>query len=354
MFILQRYIAKTILTSTILVLSVLLGLYTFMDVINELNDLDKEKYKIFNIISYISLSTPRRIYELLPIAALVGSILGLGNLASQSELLVIQAAGISIVQIIKKVMVVAIILIVIAILIGEVLRPLAEQKAYAIKLIAQKGIGSLKSNSSFWTRDSLSFNHIERILSGDKFWGISIYEFNINNRLRIITKAKTAEYEGDSWILSEVKQSIINEQGIIARSLEYARWKSQLNPKMVNIILVPPEFLSAWRLIGYIEFLSRNSQKVEQYRVAFWMKIMMPISAAVMIILSASFIFGPLRSSSIGGRMLVGVIVGICFNLFNQSFQSLGLVFGFVPWLTAVFPSLSFTGIAYYFIKRAR
>ena len=354
MSVLQCYIAKTILTSTILVLSVLLGLYIFMDFINELHNLDKEKYQISNIISYIVLSTPQRIYELLPISALIGSILGLGNLASQSELLVMQAAGISISQIIKKAMVVAIILIIIAILIGEVLRPLAEQRARAIQSLEQKGTVDSKSNNGFWTRDGLNFNHIERILSSGIFLGVSIYEFNANNELRIITKAKIAEYEGNSWILSNVKQSIINEQGIIARSLEYARWKSQLNPKMVNIILVPPEFLSAWRLIGYIEFLSRNSQKVEQYRVAFWMKIMMPISAAVMIILSASFIFGPLRSSSIGGRMLVGVIVGICFNLFNQSFQSLGLVFGFVPWLTAVFPSLSFTGIAYYFIKRAR
>lgn len=353
MSVLQCYIAKTILTSTILVLSVLLGLYIFMDFINELHNLDKEKYQISNIISYIVLSTPQRIYELLPISALIGSILGLGNLASQSELLVMQAAGISISQIIKKAMVVAIILIIIAILIGEVLRPLAEQRARAIQSLEQKGTVDSKSNNGFWTRDGLNFNHIERILSSGIFLGVSIYEFNANNELRIITKAKIAEYEGNSWILSNVKQSIINEQGIIARSLEYAKWKSQLNPNMVNIIIVPPELLPAWRLIKYIKFLSRNHQKIKHYQVTFWMKIMMPISAAVMIILSVSFIFGPLRSTSIGGKMLVGVIVGICFNLFNQGFQNLGLIFGFLPWLMAVFPSIAFTGVAYYFIRRA-
>ena len=354
MTVLQRYIAKTILASTLLVLFVLLGLYTFMDFMTELDDLGKGQYDISNIAAYIALSMPKRIYELLPVAALLGSVLGLGNLASQSELVVMRAAGISVTQINKAVMIVAIGLMLIAVIIGEVLRPPAEQKAREIQSIAQDGTIGSESEHGFWTRDGLHFNHIEQILPDGRFSGISIYEFDTENRLRIITKAEIAEYddEDDSWTLSDIVQSTIDEQGVQARSVEHARWKSQLNPGMVNIVVVPPEFLPVWSLLEYVSFLKQNHQAVEKYQMAFWMKIMMPISSAVMVFLAVPFIFGPLRSAPIGGRILAGSLVGVGFHLFNQSFQHLGLVFGVLPWIAAAFPTAVFAGIGYYMMKR--
>jgi lipopolysaccharide export system permease protein len=356
MTILQRYIAQTILISTLLVLLILLGLYTFMDFITELDDLGKGQYQIGDIASYIALSMPKRIYELLPVAALLGSVLGLGNLASQSELVVMRAAGMSVAQINKSVMIVAVSLMVVAVFVGEVLRPPAEQKARAIQSIAQSGVVGAESDHGFWSRDGSHFNHIDRILPDGRFSGISIYEFDAANRLRIITESEIAEYddEDDSWILTNIVQSTLDEQGVQIRSIEYARWKSQLNPGMVNIVVVPPEFLPVWSLIQYVSFLKQNHQSVEKYQMAFWMKIMMPISSAVMVFLAVPFIFGPLRSSPIGGRILAGALVGIGFHLFNQSFQHLGLVFGVLPWLAAIFPTAVFAGLGYYMMQRVR
>ena len=352
MSVLQRYIAKTILASTLLVLAVLLGLYTFMDFITELDDLGKGQYQITDIAAYMALSMPKRIYELLPIAALLGSVLGLGNLASQSELVAMRAAGVSVAQINKAVMIVAICLMAIAVIIGEVLRPSAEQKAREVQSVAQTGTVGSRSDHGFWTRDGLHFNHIKQILPDGRFSGISIYEFDPKNRLRIITTAEQAEYEEDSWTLSNVVQSTIDDEGVRVRSVEHARWKSQLNPGMVNIVVVPPEFLPVWGLLEYVSFLKQNHQAVEQYQMAFWMKIMMPISSAVMVFLAVPFIFGPLRSAPVGGRILAGALVGIGFHLFNQSFQHLGLVFGVLPWLAAAFPTAVFAGVGYYLMKR--
>jgi lipopolysaccharide export system permease protein len=352
MTILQRYIAKTILASTLLVLLVLLGLYTFMDFITELDSLGKGSYKLADIFWYIALSTPKRIYELLPIAALLGSVLGLGSLASQSELVVMRAAGISVQQISKAVMIVAGCLMMVAVFTGEVLRPPAEQKAREIQSMAQTGTVGSRSDNGFWTRDGNHFNHIKQILPDGRFSGISIYEFDPQNRLRIVTTAKEAEYDDDSWTLSDVVQSTIDEEGVRVRSIEFARWKSQLNPGMVNIVVVPPEFLPVWSLVSYINYLKRNHQAVEQYQIAFWMKVMMPLSSAVMVFLAVPFVFGPLRSSPIGGRILAGTLVGIGFHLFNQSFQHIGLVFGVIPWLTASFPTIIFAMIGLYFMRR--
>lgn len=342
MGLLQRYIARSILTSTVLVLLILLGLYTFMDFVAELEDLGKGDYHLKEAAIYILLSMPKRIYELLPIAALLGSVLGLGNLASQSELVAMRAAGVSVQQINKAVMIVAICLMLVAVFIGEILRPPLEQRAREIQSTAQTGTVGSRSQHGFWTRDGLHFNHIRRIQADGHFSDISIYEFDNQHRLRMVTKAQEAYYEGDSWTLSDVVQSKIDEQGVEVRSVAHALWRSQLNPGMVNIVLVPPEFLPLWSLLDYIKYLKDNHQASAQYEIAFWIKIMMPLSSAVMVFLAVPFVFGSLRTSPIGGRILIGSLVGISFHLLNQSFQHLGIVFGLLPWLTAAFPTLVF------------
>jgi len=354
MKILQRYIAINIISSTLLVLLVLLGLYTFMDFVTELDDLGKGQYQITDILLYIALTMPKRIYELLPVAALLGSVIGLGNLASQSELVAMRAAGVSIKAINQSVLVVAGILMLVALLMGEVFRPIAEQSARQMQSVAQTGTVGTRSEHGFWTRDGNHFNHIENINSDGSFSNIAIYEFDNKHRLRVVTEAKAAEYQDDSWILSDVVQSKIDEKGIEVRSVTHARWKSQLNPGMVNIVVVPPEFLPVWDLLEYVQYLKTNHQSVAQYELAFWSKMMMPLSTAVMVLLAVPFIFGPLRSSPIGGRILAGTLIGIGFHLFNQSFQHMGLVFGLLPWLASAFPTALFAGLAWWMNSRVR
>jgi len=352
MTILQRYIAQAILTSTGLVLLVLLGLYTFMDFITELEEVGKGEYQLADVLAYLALSMPKRIYELLPIAALLGSVLGLGNLASQSELVVMRAAGISIQGINKAVMIVAVGLVLLALFIGEVIRPPAEQAARELQSMAQTGTVGSRSDNGFWTRDGTHFNHIDRILPDGRFAGVSIYEFDDENRLRVVTQAKEARYDDTGWTLSDVIQSNLDKDGVSVKAVEYAQWRSQLNPGMLNVVIVPPEFLPVWSLVEYIRYLKTNHQSVGQYQMAFWMKVMMPLSSAVMVFLAVPFVFGPLRSTPIGARILVGTLVGIGFHLFNQSFQHIGLVFGVLPWLAASLPTLVFAGIGYYWMKR--
>ena len=352
MTILQRYIAQAILTSTGLVLLVLLGLYTFMDFIVELEDVGKGQYQLTDVLVYLALSMPKRIYELLPIAALLGSVLGLGNLASQSELVVMRAAGISIRGINKAVMFVAIGLMLLALFIGEVIRPPAEQSARELQSVAQTGTAGSRSDNGFWTRDGTHFNHIDRILPDGRFAGVSIYEFDDQNRLRVVTKAKEASYDGEQWTLSGVIQSNLDKEGVSVKAVEYAKWRSQLNPGLLNVVVVPPEFLPVWSLVEYIRYLKTNHQSVGQYHMAFWMKVMMPLSSAVMVFLAVPFVFGPLRSTPIGARILVGALVGIGFHLFNQSFQHIGLVFGVLPWLAASLPTFLFAVVGYYWMNK--
>ncbi len=352
MTILQRYLAKAMLTSTALVLLVLLGLYTFMDFVTELEDIGKGQYHLMEVLRYLALTMPKRFYELLPIAALLGTVLGLGQLASQSELVVMRAAGMSIQQINRAVLIVAFALMVMALLIGELLRPPAEQAARQLQSLAQTGTVGAQSDNGFWTRDGTHFNHIDEILPDGRFAGVSIYEFDDANRLRVVTKAKEARYEAGSWTLSDVLQSTLDESGVSVKAVEYAQWQSHLNPGMVNIVVVPPEFLPVWSLVEYIDYLDTNHQAVDQYRMAFWMKVMMPLSSAVMVFLAVPFVFGPLRSAPMGTRIVFGALVGLGFHLLNQSFQQMGLVYGVAPWFAAMLPTVLFAIAAYAWMRR--
>lgn len=354
MKILNRYIARHILASTVLVLAVLLGIYMFMDFIAELDDLGEGNYALGDILLYLLLTTPKRIYELLPVAALLGSVLGLGTLATQSELVVMRAAGVSIGQISKAVLMVAMVLVLVAVLVGELLRPPAERLALEKQSIAQTGTEGTQSEHGFWTRDGDHFNHIERIDTDGIFEGVKIYEFDEHNRLRVLTKAREARYddEQENWVLRDVVQSELDENGVEVRSISRARWRSQLNPGMLNVVVVPPEFLPVWNLLEYVNYLKDNRQSVGQYELAFWSKLFMPLSSAVMVFLAVPFIFGPLRSVPVGGRILAGALVGIGFHLFNQSFQHIGLVYGVIPWLAAAVPTMVFALIGGLMMRR--
>jgi lipopolysaccharide export system permease protein len=340
--------------STFLVLFMLIALYTFMDFITELDDLGEGSYQMLDIFEYLALTMPKRIYDLLPIAALIGTIVGLGSLASQSELVVMRASGFSITDINKSVLLVAMGMMLVAILVGEGVRPTAEQAARQKQSLAKTGTVAVRTSNGFWTRDGHHFNHIEKINSNGSFNKVSIYEFDEQFRLRIITKARKAEYDGEKWVLTNVVQSRLDEEGVKVRSIKHAKWKTQLNPGMLNIVIVPPEFLPIWRLLDYINYLKENFQSVDDYELAFWTKLMMPISTAVMVLLAVPFIFGPLRSTPVGGRILAGALVGIGFHLFNQTFQQMGLVYGLVPWFAAAFPALIFAGVTWWMNIRIR
>lgn len=352
MRVLTRYIASTILASTALVLAVLLALYTFIDFVTELEDLGKGEYGLAEIARYISLSMPKRIYELLPIAALLGSVVGLGNLASQSELVVMRAAGLSMGKINSAVILVAVVLFIVALFMGEVVRPITEQKAQTFQSLAQTGTVSMQSNYGFWTRDGNHFNHIEYILPNGQFKGISIYQFDDQQRLRKISKAEQASHNSEVWILEQVVHSRIDERSIQVQSEATQQWQSTLNPGMLNVVVVPPEFLPVWSLLDYIQYLKANQQASNRYQLAFWSKLMMPLSAAVMVFIAVPFIFGPLRSSPIGGRVLAGALAGIGFHLFNQMFQHMGLVFGLWPFMSAALPTFLFAGLGIILMRR--
>lgn len=354
MKILDRYLGMAVASSTLVVMLVLIALFFFVDLVDQLGDIGKGNYGLTEAIQYLLLIQPRNIYTVFPLAALLGNLLGLGWLASNSELLVIRAAGVSLVQISLSVMKVGLLMIVAVLLIGEVVAPVSEQYAQTRRSIAISDRITLKTDYGFWTRDGLSFINIRTVLPGQRLGNINIYEFDGQHRLRVVTHASKAHFTKGRWMLKDIIQSHISDDGVDTQRLARASWESLLNPDLINLLSVTPERLSTWDLYKYIDYLHANGQEAKPYEMAFWTRLTWPLSTAIMTFLAIPFVFGSLRTVGMGQRMLTGSLVGIGFYLFNQTFGKVGLIYNFNPLLSTLLPIILFFVVSLILVRKVR
>lgn len=352
MKLLDRHIGITVASSIGLVLLVLLSLDSFFRLVRELNQVGDGNYTYLEMMLYLVLTTPYRLVEFFPIAALLGAITGLGMLASNSELVVMRAAGVSILRIAVSVMKAGLWLIIAVMLLAEYVVPVAEQFAESRRTQMLAEQTALKTDNGFWSRDKRSFLNIRDISPAGEVGDISIYEFDEQHRLRTSTHADKAVYENGQWVLRGITQSDISVEGIKTRSFDGAQWDSILSPALLNIVLIDPLRISIRDLYNYASYLHDNGQDASRYELALWARLFMPVSIGVMLLLAVPFVFGPLRSVSIGQRILVGFLVGLTFFLVNQAFNHLGVVYHIPPLLSAALPAGVFFVLALFMLRR--
>ncbi len=352
MKLLDHYIGKTVLVSTLVVMLVLLALFAFVSFAGELEKVGRGSYDASLAMQYTLLLLPRLAYQLFPIVVLLGAIIGLGTLASQSELIVVRAAGVSLYRIIWTVMKVGLLLLTLMLLVGEFVAPAAEFKAQSLRAEAISGQASFRSDGGLWARDGNSVIHIQDLVSSKQVGRVSVYDFDENNRLQTVTTAGEASYEGSSWLLKQVLRSSVSEDGVDSIREKTLTWQSLLNPELIGVVTVTPDYLSAPGLYRYIEYLSDNGLDSNQYMLALWKKAVMPITTLVMIFLAVPFVFGPLRSVGVGQRIFVGTLFGIGYFLVDQTTGHLGLVYGLPALVSVLIGPALFFAIAAYMFKR--
>ncbi len=352
MKILDRYIGRTIIASVSLVLLILVALFTFFDFVDELEGLGEGSYGLEQIIMFLLLRLPRLCYEMMPMAALVGTLMGLGMLVSNGEMAVIRAAGVSLNRIVFSVMKSAVIIMMIALIIGEFISPYTEQQARNGRSIAKADQIAMKSKYGFWARDGQSYINIRKILPGDRVEQIFIYEFDGSNRLRVSTSAQSAQYQEGKWLLEGIKQTEISDDEITSREIKQASWDSLLKPELLNVVLIKPENLSLIELGRYLTYLRDNNQNTLQYEQAMWIKMFYPLATAVMVFLAIPIVLGKLKSATVGRKVMLGCLIGLIFHIVNQASGQMGMLFEFYPILSAGVPTILTFVIGLFMLRR--
>ena len=354
MRIIDNYIARAVISGTLMVLLVLGALLAFVDFVSEMDDVGKGQYSMLDAALFVLLSLPKRLYEIFPTAVLIGSLLSLGTLAGNSEFTVMRAAGVSIMRIVFSVLRAGFILLVFIALIGELVVPISERQAQTLRAEDLQQTIRLAGEGGFWARDGQRFLHVNHVLPGMSLGQVNIYELSKDNKLLKVTNVKSAHYINDQWRLDGIKQTDFSHDQVESKKIESEVWQKLLNPDLFNVVSVEPDNMSAIDLFKYSRYLKNNDLDSSHYELAFWIKVFTPISSLVMLLIALPFIFGSQRSSGAGNRMLMGLLLGIGFYLLNRMVNHLGQVNHVYPFVSASAPILFAAMISFYALRKVK
>ena len=348
----EKYINREFILSIFIILLGLIALFAFFDFMQEINDLGKGNYGLLQVFTYVLLSLPGRIYEIIPLAVLLGSMLAIGQLAASSELTIIRSSGYSIKRIAKSLIMTGLFFSIITLLIGELITPKSEKNAQQVKINSTASVVSQEFKSGFWIKDGNNFVNIENVLPDASLEDINIYEFDSNFSLRTITRAKTGIFHDGQWKLEKVSQKLILDNIVKTLEIEKGSWKSEIRPEMMNALIISPEKMSIINLFTFINYLKTNNQTTKKYEVALWEKLIHPIIPIIMIIFAVPFGFFNQRSGGKFFKIFIGIIVGISYQIINTMIRHLSLINDWQPFMSSLIPTLIFLTVGLFMIHK--
>ena len=352
--ILSQYLMRTILASTALVLVVLLALAGLFEFIAELDD-TRGDYQTPRVILYTLLRLPQIAFEMLPVAALIGALLGLGALAANSEIVVMRSAGLSVRRLAAMVASTGMLLLVVTALLGEFIAPPLDYFARNMRLEARFGQEEDRLGNATWIRDGRVILHLERVSSEFEFGSIYMFLLDEENGLASIARAENSGIDNeDRWILENLRETRFVDDGVQVVESSRAIENFNIDAETLGISLVKPQSLSGRGLLNYIAYLKRNSLDSRRYETELWYRIARTATVVIMPVLALAFVFGSLRTGGAGARLMIGVVIGLAYYLASEMLANSGQVFNFEPAVIAWLPSALLVVITVFALRRIR
>lgn len=355
----RRYLAREIYRSSSVVLLALIGLFTFFALIEELDDVGS-KFSLLNLFYLEALALPTRLYDLLPIGLLIGAILALASLAQRNELVILRVSGVSGIRLLINLWIITIPLVIGAFAISEYLTPAAEIKSSEAKLMLTGRADGARFYSGYWFKEgdgvhSTRVININRLLSGGQVEGVTLYELNADQELRSFSQAKSGRFSDGELILTDVTQLRIDDKAVQALAnataptqpltnlehLDTHVFATTLTAERLIARVLTPERMSLVTLIDYIDYLQDNNLQTDRQVVAMWRKLAYPFTLLVMITIAAPISFMQTRRGGVGGKVFVGILLGVGFFMLNQLALNVGMLSKWAPWVTALVPNLA-------------
>ncbi len=347
MNLLARYLSGQVLVASGFVLLALMVLFAFFDVLQELGSLGRNNYGLGQVLIVVLLNLPGHLYEILPVAALIGTLFALSRLVGNSEYAVMRVSGLSNWRVAGIFTVIGVILAMLVLVLGEYVAPWSEQAAQRYKLSATRSVVAQQFRSGLWVKDGSSFINVREVMPDNTLRGVEIYGFNAEGRLDWIRAADQARWtNGQSWELQQVVETRFEALGIRADRHERQNWQSVLTPDILSVLLVAPEKMSARTLWRYVAHLKENGQKATRYEFALWSKFISPFVIPIMMLIAMPFAIQGPRAGGTSSKIFIGILVGLGFHLLSRLFGHLGLLNNWPVILVSGLPLLIFLAVA--------
>ncbi|RXZ33393.1 LPS export ABC transporter permease LptG [Oxalobacteraceae bacterium CAVE-383] len=367
MTVLERYFASEIIRSVLFALLAFLSLFAFFDLMGELQEVGHNGYMIQHAMLFVLLGMPGYVYELMPIATLIGTIFTLAQLAARSEFTIMRVSSLSTVMAAKILAKIGVLFMLVTLLFGELLAPKSSELAEKVRLQAQGASVSQQFRSGLWTKDQIRADGVTGAIVGTRFFnaqtitpagrleGVRLYELDNEFHLARIVTARTGDYLGkNTWQLNGVTETSFADGRVqreitaplVLRNLPKESLVSEITPEILSVLFSDPDRMSAYDLLAYTRHLKANNQRTERYEIAFWKKLIYPLSVFVMMAMALPFAYLHFRAGGVSLKIFTGIMIGVSFLLVNNLFAHLGLLNTWSPFLTATLPSLFFLAIA--------
>ena len=346
----DRYIARNVLAAIVVGQFVLLGLDITIAYIGDLGDTQGD-YSALDVLLYLGMRLPWRFYQYAPVAVLIGALIGLGSMASSNELTVMRAAGRSLARIVWGVMKPVLLVVVVVLLVAEFVSPRTEQYAEAWRLEQRQGEGAMLTTRSGWQFEGDSVYRFGAIRADNVVLDLTRYRFD-ERRLIEATHANRAYWDEGAWLLEGVTTTRIFDNRTESEYQPSAAWETALTPTQLERLLRDIESQAPSELWAYANFLQSQNLQADQPLLYFWQKVLMPLTMGSLVLIAASFVFGPLRSVAAGTRVFYGVVTGLVFKYVQDLLAPASTIFGFSPVWAVLVPTLACAAVGIYFLRR--
>ncbi len=355
MKIVDRYLAWTVVLYSAMVAAVLLTLGALFTFITQQDDIGVGDYDAGDALVYSLFNVPQQAFELMPIAVLIGSLLGLGALARGSELIVLRSSGVSIARLCGSVALGGLILLALAALLGEVVAPPLQKFARQQKAFSKFADVSFAGSGSAWVKDGNLILSVEEQSGDNLFGGIFLFELD-GTRLVRVARATTASVApaGTGWLLRGYSETRFTEEGTTTSYSPVKEIETRVDPGFIGLAVSEPRQLTSQALLRLIGHQRENRLETDVYEFAFWSRIARTCAIVVVALLAIPFALGPLRSSGAGARMVIGILIGVAFFLLQRTLESGAIVFALDPTLLAWVPTILLSVLTSALLLRAR
>lgn len=332
----------------------LVALFALFDLIGELGELGKGSYHLLTVLSYVVLLQPARVVVIFPVAALMGTMFAITRMSSQSELTVMRVSGLSLTRLAGFAAVIGVLFSVVTFLFGEFISPTTDDMARRAKMTATSAVVGQQFRSGFWVKDELSFVNIQTVTPETQLLDLRIYEFDRGYRLTSISAAKRADYDikNGRWVMTGVEKTSFDGMRARIERLPTAFWNSAMTPDLLSVLRVKPDAMSLLSLYTYIDHLRENRQNSTLYELAFWNKVLQPVAVVIMMLLAIPFAIQSQRATGVGGKLMLGILIGLMFYFLNQLASHLTVLNNWPPLLSASVPLLAFLMLALSLLAR--
>ena len=355
----DKLVAISVFGAVLVTWGFLVGFDAFRAFVGEINDIGTGQYTLSKAVAYTLLTVPRRGYQFFGYAALIGGLLGMGGLATSGELTALRAAGLSKLRICFSVIVTLTALTALVMLMGETIGPRGEQKAEALALAAKSKDVAIGRGGSLWARDGSNVvnakhgrTHNSKHGPSVELQDVRVFEFDAAGKLTALALAKTATHAGGEWTFHDVRRTQFGNTSATSTLLPEAQWKSALDPNVLAVSMIHPEYLSITDLSRNIDYMRRNRQDAGSYQRAFWGRIFYPLNVLVLAFCAVPFAFGTLRTGGLGKRLFIGIALAIFYYFFQSAVVSMGAVYNFNMALANALPSALLAGGAVLYFRK--